>query len=117
MISFFLTLSRLFSALWHGRKDPEFKALFQLLLFLLASGVVFYARFEGWSILDALYFSVCTMATIGYGDLAPQTAIGKVFTIFYALLSVGVFVAVAAKLGAILLEKKQLRERAGADSR
>jgi voltage-gated potassium channel Kch len=65
---------------------------------------------EGWSAVDALYFSVITMATIGYGDLSPVTTAGKVFTMFYALLSVGVFVALAAKIGAILLEKRTQRE-------
>ena len=117
MISFFVTLAKLFSAIWEGRKDPEFRVLFQFLLILLVAGVFFYTQAEGWSVIDALYFSVITMATIGYGDLAPHTTVGKVFTMFYALISVGVFVAVAAKIGAILLEKKQQQERQRADKR
>lgn len=114
MASLLLALAGLISAIWRGKDDPEFKALLLLLLFLLVGAVIFYSQVEGWSVIDALYFSVITMATIGYGDLAPRTALGKVFTMFYALLSVGVFVAVAAKIGAILLEKehRQVRRRA-----
>ena len=111
MTSFLMTLMRLFSAIWRGRKDPELRALFHLLLLLLLSGTVFYTQVEGWSVVDALYFSVITMATIGYGDLTPETTFGKVFTMFYALTSVGVFVALAAKIGAVLLRKRTQRER------
>jgi voltage-gated potassium channel Kch len=114
MTSFFTTLLRLLSAIWHGREDPEFKALFKLLLIVLISGVAFYTQVEGWSYLDALYFSVITMATIGYGDLSPVTTSGKIFTMFFALVSIGIFVSLAAKIGAILLAREQnhLQKRA-----
>jgi voltage-gated potassium channel len=115
MTSFFMTLMRLFSAIWRGRDDPEFKALFKLLLLVLISGVAFYTQVEGWSVIDALYFSVITMATIGYGDLSPVTTAGKIFTMLFALVSVGIFVSLAAKIGAILLAKEQQHARKWAD--
>jgi hypothetical protein len=40
--------------------------------------------------IDALYFSVTTVSTVGLGDLSPQTDIGKLFTVVY------IFVGVAA---------------------
>lgn len=88
-------------------KDPEFRALFQLLVIMLVGGVLFYTQVEHWSFIDALYFSVITMATIGYGDLAPTTTFSKVFTMFYALVGVGIFIGLATKIGAILLEKRK----------
>jgi len=106
---------RLFSAIWRGKEDPEFKALFKLLLLVLISGVAFYSQVEGWSYIDALYFAVITMATIGYGDLTPATTAGKIFTMFYALVSVGVFVSLAAKIGVILLEKEKQHARKWSD--
>jgi voltage-gated potassium channel len=44
----------------------------------LVLGTLFYWRVEGCSILDAIYFSVITLTTVGYGNLAPTTAAGKV---------------------------------------
>ena len=62
------------------------------LLGLLATGTVFYSLVEKWSPLDALYFSVISLATVGYGDLTPTTSLGKLFTIFFVLAGVGVLV-------------------------
>lgn len=58
-------------------------------LLTLVTGTLFYHFVEGWRILDSAYFSVITLTTIGYGDFAPQTDIGKLFTIFYAFTGVG----------------------------
>jgi len=73
---------------------------------LLVSGTLFYSSVEGWYWLDALYFRVATVATAGDGDLAPTTPFGKVFTIVYILVGVGVFVAIAAKIAAALVRRE-----------
>ena len=108
MISFFISLTRLLAAIRQGIKnDTEFRALLYVLLTLLTGATVFYWRNEGWSIIDSLYFSVMTMSTIGYGDFVPTSTLSKLFTIVYALLSIGVFVAVVSKLVNIILKQKR----------
>lgn len=95
-------------AVFYGvKKDQDFRILFGILLTLLLSSVIFYVSVEGWSIVDSLYFSVMTISTIGYGDLTPTTDISKLFTIVFALLGIGVFVAIVTKIVAIILEKKR----------
>lgn len=89
MISFFSTLIRFIRGLWYGFKDPEFKGLLFFVIILLFSGTVFYTQVEHWRVLDALYFSVTTLTTIGFGDFAPKTDIGKIFTIFYIFIGIG----------------------------
>ena len=113
MIGFFVNLYKLLRAIWHGVKyDEEFRVLLIVLLTLLLGGTYFYWSVEGWSIVDAMYFSVMTMSTIGYGDLTPTTTFSKIFTIIYALLSIGVFVAVVSKIVTIILaEKKAYKKR------
>lgn len=73
--------------------DVELRALTITVATTLLSGTLFYRFAEDWSYLDALYFSVMTLSTIGYGDLAPTTALSKVFTIFYVFLGVGLLAA------------------------
>ena len=94
MITFFLDIVKLLIGIRHGIKnDVEFRILFFFLVTLLVGAILFYYRVEGWSIIDSLYFSVMTMSAIGYGDFVPTTTLSKTFTIIYALLSIGIFVA------------------------
>jgi voltage-gated potassium channel len=86
MFEFFLTTFRLI------RGDPRFRSLVFLVLFLLLVGTVFYSLEEGWSVVDAFYFSVTTLTTVGLGDLAPETTIGKLFTVVYIFAGLGIIV-------------------------
>ena len=72
---------RAFAGAW--RRDPQFRSLVALVFFTLLSGTIFYSLQEGWSVVDAFYFSVTTLTTVGLGDLAPTTTFGKLFTVFY----------------------------------
>lgn len=89
MPAFFILIYRFFRSLWNGMKDKNFRALFFWVVLLLAIGTWFYAKVEGWGLLDALYFSVITLTTVGYGDFSPVTMVGKIFTMFYILVGLG----------------------------
>lgn len=71
-------------------KDKEYQKLLITSSIILIFGTIAYHYLEGWSWLDALYFSIITLTTIGYGDLSPQTTEGKLFTILYILMGLGV---------------------------
>ena len=70
--------------------SSRFDTLLLLVVITLAIGTVFYNTVEGWGFLDSLYFSVITLTTVGYGDLAPVTSIGRLFTIFYVMIGIGI---------------------------
>ena len=70
--------------------DDQYRNLIVTSLGIIAFGSIFYHYVEGWSIIDSIYFSFITLTTIGYGDICPQTEIGKIFTIFYVILSLGI---------------------------
>jgi voltage-gated potassium channel len=90
MIQFFLTLRRLLGAVIRAwGRDPQFRSLTLLVAFTLLSGTLFYRTVEGWSTVDAFYFSVTTLTTVGLGDLAPVTTIGKLFTAVYIFAGLG----------------------------
>jgi voltage-gated potassium channel len=110
MLQFCLHTLRLILAIWDGlHNDQSFRALFFLMLSLMMGATLFYRHVEGWTMVDALYFSVMTMSTIGFGDLVPTTPLSKIFTIVFSLLSVGVFVAVVGKIVEIILKRKSTR--------
>ncbi len=56
-------------------------------------GTCVYHFAEGWSWIDSAYFSVITLSTVGYGDFYPQTDIGKLFTIFYIIIGIGIILS------------------------
>ncbi|MBD2103422.1 potassium channel protein [Leptolyngbya sp. FACHB-261] len=66
----------------------------QLILGVLAlGGVVFlgtagYCLIEGWSLLDALYMTVITLASVGFMEVHPLTSAGRLFTIGLILMGV-----------------------------
>ena len=74
-------------------KDPEYRDLIFTTIFILFLGMMSYHYLEGWGYVDSLYFSIITLTTIGYGDFSPQTTEGKLFTIFYIILGIGMILA------------------------
>lgn len=61
-----------------------------LLLLALIVGTIGYHVVEGWSLLDACYMTVITLATVGYGETHPLSPEGRVFTIVLIIFGVGV---------------------------
>lgn len=93
MFTFFIVISRFIGSVLRGLKDPEFRGLLVLVGIILITGTIFYHNIENWSWLNSIYFSVITLSTVGYGDLAPQTDFGKIFTIIYIFLGIGVILS------------------------
>ncbi len=105
MPSFFISLYRLIRIVIDGiNKDKEFKFLMFFIILLLSISTLFFTQVEHWRAIDALYFSVMTMSTVGYGDLVPAQDISKIFLIPYAFLAFGSFVAFTAKGIQIILD-------------
>jgi voltage-gated potassium channel Kch len=90
MITIYLFFVNLMRRIRIGMKDPEFRGLFYTAVIIVALGGVFYHKIEGWSWLDSYYFTIITLTTVGYGDFAPQTSLGKIFTMLYVVLGLGI---------------------------
>ena len=60
-----------------------------ILLAIVVVGVAGYRVIEGWSFLDALYMTITTITTVGYGEVHPQGTAGRVFTMFLIIGGVG----------------------------
>jgi hypothetical protein len=65
-----------------------------ILAIYMTIGAVVYGYLENWPPLDTAYFLVVSATTVGYGDLCPETPMGRLFTCFYAL--IGIFTIMSA---------------------
>lgn len=77
------------------------------LVLIIAGGTVFFRWAEGWSWLDAYFFTVVTLSTVGYGNLVPMTAIGKIGTTVFILLGLGVFAVAVQQFGMFAMRKRE----------
>jgi hypothetical protein len=103
-------LRHVFRGLRIAFREPEVRGLATLATSLILCAMIFYRLVEGWPLLDSLYFSVVTIATVGYGDLVPRTALGKIFTIGYIFAGIGLFVATAASIAQAIIRSKHPEE-------
>jgi voltage-gated potassium channel len=55
---------------------------------VVLSGILWYKLVEGWTWLDAVYMSVITLATVGFAEVQPLGARGRIFTIVLILMGV-----------------------------
>lgn len=74
-------------------QDKQYRDLLITTTITIGIGSVAYHFLEGWNWLDSIYFSIITLTTIGYGDFSPQTNGGKLFTIFYILIGIGIILS------------------------
>lgn len=74
-------------------KNKEYLELLITTFIVIAFGAVAYRYLEDWSWVDSIYFTVVTLTTVGFGDFAPQTDGGKIFTIFYIIIGVGIILS------------------------
>jgi voltage-gated potassium channel len=61
-----------------------------VILILLFAGTTGYRLIEGWPFLDALYMTVITITTVGYGEIQELSKAGRIFTVFLILFSIGI---------------------------
>lgn len=87
-------------------KDKDFRALTIFVIFIIVIGTVFYHEVEDWGWLDSVYFCITTLTTVGYGDLYPETDGGKIFTILYIIIGLGVLLGYIKVVAEIALEHK-----------
>ncbi len=73
---------------------------------LVLMGTGGYMIFEGWAFDDALYMTIITLATVGYGEVHQVSDIGRMFTIILIVLGVGYFMYVAGLIVQFLVEDR-----------
>jgi len=94
--------------------DPlrvRLKFYFIVLVGIIVVGVLGFTLLEKAPLIDALYFTVVTLATVGYGDIHPVTSLGKVFVILLIISGVGIFLGVIANATELMISRREKQVR------
>lgn len=82
---------------------------------LVIVSTTFYVNVEGWGAVDAIYFTVATITTVGYGDLVPTTDVSKLVTSFIAFIGLAMvltlFGIVSSGYARIITERERRRQQ------
>lgn len=81
--------------------------LLGMLTVVVGASTLFFHRIEGWSYLDAYFFTMVTISTVGYGSLVPVTAAGKIGTTVLIVFGIGLFALGIDRLTHRLAERRQ----------
>jgi len=90
---------------------------FLILLAIIVIGVTGYMLIEGDNFLNALYMTIITISTVGFGEIHRLSNPGKVFTIFLILSSFGTYAYAISLITTHLVEGQLAGFFAGAARR
>jgi voltage-gated potassium channel Kch len=89
--------------------EHEYSILLSLAITVVILGTVVFHLLEKWTWIDSLYFTVITLATVGYGDLTPTTPLGKIVAVIFVIVGVGIFLAFLNKVIERRVERHEKR--------
>ena len=87
------------------------KVFLIVLLAVVVLGIFGLMVIEDLSLADALYFTIVTVATVGYGDIHPATLAGKILAVVLIITGVGTFLGVVANATEIMLNRREKKAR------
>jgi voltage-gated potassium channel len=89
----------------------KYRVYIAILFLVFVIGMVGLITIEHFPPLDAFYFIVATVSTVGYGDLHPVTPFGKILAIVIILAGVGCFVVVVANSIEYIVDQRERKLR------
>jgi len=82
----------------------KFVVVLILFCMVILSGTFGYMTLEGLAFWDAMYLTIITIATVGYGDMVPIHPAGKIFTIFLVFAGAGLVMYTISKITEAMVE-------------
>jgi voltage-gated potassium channel len=74
------------------------------LVALLVLGSLGFVWLEGWNFFDALYMTVTTLSTVGYGEVHPLNHLGRLYNMVLILTGIGVLFYIVGGLARAVIE-------------
>lgn len=86
------------------RPPRHFMIIAALLVFTVTAGTIGFELIEGWGLMDALYMTVITIATVGYQEIRPLGEAGRIFNMILIFFGLGTTTYVAASVVRFMVE-------------
>jgi len=102
-------IERLFS-------NPSVKlGIFVFLLLVIVVFIIFQSEKKTNSrittLFDAIWYTLVTLTTVGYGDITPNSVMGRVAAMFLLIVGVAIFGILSGKFASFLLDRQQKKGR------
>jgi voltage-gated potassium channel len=82
----------------------RFVFILTILVFLVVFSTAGIMLIEKWSFLDALWHTIITISTVGYGEIHPLSTAGKIFTMVVIVVAFAIFAYGASTVASMLFE-------------
>ena len=92
--------------MFKDRNFLDFIVAFSLIIFIIGAGSVGYMLIEDYSLIDAIYMSVITVATVGFREIKPLSTEGKIFTILLIIIGLGIIAYSISVITSHIIEGK-----------
>jgi voltage-gated potassium channel len=90
-----------------AKKQRPFSKLYTFIALFIAvilSGTIGYMAIEHYTLLEAVYMTIITLSTVGYGEVRPLSNPGRVFTIFLIMANLGTFAYLISSLSSYFMD-------------
>jgi voltage-gated potassium channel Kch len=107
------TLNTLFKAVQREHRVLLASAFMMLLLVILTASLGFELEHDAQpdkfeSIPATMYWAVITLASVGYGDIAPITPLGRAMTVVISLIGIGIFAIPAGLMASAFTDQLRI---------
>lgn len=89
----------------------KLRGAFLALAILLVVGISGFMYLQNYSLVDAIYMTIITLATVGFTEVHPLNEAGRIFTSCLIVIGLGIVAYTATSLTQIIIEGKIFRTR------
>jgi potassium channel subfamily K len=86
-------------------------AVLVLVVVILSGATFYYVVEEEFTFIDAVWWAVCTVSTVGYGDLSLTKEISRIFSIFYIIVGISTFGWTISEIQGVQLQAAEKEKR------
>lgn len=99
------------SLLWHFFIDGKLRTtLVAATVIVIIFGIIISSIDPAvHTVWDGIWWAIATISTVGYGDVTPTSALGRVLGVLLIVVGIGIFVTITANFLALILDKKNDR--------